>query len=474
MLAIRCEFLQGTYQASPPGRPEIAEWPPHPARLHAALVAAGWALDGGGSFPSRYREALTGLEEAGAPVLSVPAAGERTPMPTFVPRNLTPREMGTVRTAIRRGGATNALLGRVGRHFPVAVPGEQPVWFQWQIDPPDRAALEELVAAVQYLGSSRSPVCCDLSTEEAPDASLVPAAVGGSHALRVARRGDTDRLLAARLEYPPPPSGVPQGYWAPHSGPVQSGVVAGPFASVEILAFAERCPLAARDTLAVTEALRAAVLAHAGDDAPGVLHGHTDRSAAPPCDDEYGDADAAHVAFLAFPAVGHRHADTGLRGVGVALPAGLSHGDAVQIIRAVRAVGSLHVPGRGTFTLTAPAGLRSTEPERWIAPARRWRTVTPVVLDRHPRSRTNAALDAAIRQTLRYARIPAPASIEVSTVAFVPAAPHAGEMRGDRLGGGLRVHLDMRYDRPVRGPLMAGRLRHFGVGMLLPDPGDRA
>ncbi len=332
MLAIRCQFLNGTYQAAAPGDIGEPEWPPHPARLHAALVAAGWAI-GGDTFPDDARAALEWLERLDEPALDCPAeVSYRTAPGVYVPRNLTTAEVGDVLSAMRAGRDPARQSGRVMRSFPTSIPGDEPVWFLWETDENrHRGALDCLAREVQYLGSSRSPVCCDV-TDDMRAPTLRPVQSGGTHALRVARPGLTEALIAARGTYPPPPTASFAAYGSPDAPEPQPTTGAGPLDSLVVRALDRRFPLTILHTAVLTRAVREAVLAHAGDDAPAVLHGHG-------CN--------PHVAFLALANVGHTHASGQLLGIAAAIPRRADLGERRGIIDAVEAVKELHNVGVG-------------------------------------------------------------------------------------------------------------------------------
>jgi CRISPR-associated protein Csb2 len=459
MLAIRCQFLNGTYQAAAPGRIGSAEWPPHPARLHTALVAAGWAT-GGERFPDAARAALRWLERQPSPSLAFGEAGHRDSPTMFVPRNLTTAEVGDVISAIRAGRDPSRQNGRVQRQFPTTIPGDAPAWFMWDSDEPTHvAALTTLAREVSYLGSSRSPVCCDVVTERAeiPEATIAPAGGAGVRALRVARAGFTDRLLGARETWPQPTHGAMLGYDSPTTADGLEPREDRPFNELVVHPFEPSFPLTLLHASLVTRALREAVLAHAGNDAPPIVHGHGRNP---------------HIAFLALPNVGHNYSDGRILGVALAIPTDASDSEREAAITAVGKVETLRNLGIGSWRLLPARNLSTPmlSPTRWIGPARRWQTVTPVILDRHPKRRTDEALDVAIRATLSHAGVPSPRDIRCARVPWQTAALPAAAYRGSDLPNGLRLHLDLTFEHPVEGPLFAGRGRYFGVGLLKPQP----
>ena len=74
----------------------------------------------------------------------------------------------------------------------------------------------------------------------------------------------------------------------------------------------------------------------------------------------------------------------------------------LPIVDAVNAVDKLHNLGTGAWGLKAGAdrSVRTLAPNRWTRSARRWQSVTPVILDRHPKRRGQEALkDALVRRS---------------------------------------------------------------------------
>jgi len=87
MLAVALDLLTGRYGATEYNDRGRAEWPPHPARLFSALVAA-WA--DAEQPDSEERAALLWLENQGAPYLACSDASElarRRVVTVYVPGN---------------------------------------------------------------------------------------------------------------------------------------------------------------------------------------------------------------------------------------------------------------------------------------------------------------------------------------------------------------------------------------------------
>jgi CRISPR-associated protein Csb2 len=84
MLALEVVLLTGRYVATAYNDRQAAEWPPHPARLFSALVAAHFEqLDP----PEDERDALRWLETQGAPEIVAPRGAGRDVVTVFVPVN---------------------------------------------------------------------------------------------------------------------------------------------------------------------------------------------------------------------------------------------------------------------------------------------------------------------------------------------------------------------------------------------------
>jgi CRISPR-associated protein Csb2 len=447
MLAVRCELLLGSYQASDPfGPADSVEWPPHPYRLHAALVAA--ACEAGGAAPAEDAlAALRWLETQPPPAITCSVEpSRRTSARSWVPRN--PTRGGEWDRYLKAGTAVN----RVDRTFPTALPEDPVVTFIWPAVEGASDVLAGLVESVTWLGSSRSPVICAVQTV-GPEAVFVPSALG-EWQVRVAAQGITDAFVATRFAHPQPVSAPIAGY--ARAAPMlerELPPVAAPFSELLVRRVVTATQDAA-DAPALGAALRLAVLSRAGDSAPAALHGH--------------DPSRGHAAFLALCDVAHRGARGTLRGVALALPDDVTDAERTACERAFRAVNPLLLAdGQAPLALDDEiAGLATLSVDRWLGPATHWATVTPVVLDRFPR-RGRSPRDELLA-SIANAGLPDPTEVQLLAGPPLTAAPPGGAMRGE-VPPGMRVHARLRFEQPVMGPVLVGRGRFRGVGLFLPE-----
>jgi CRISPR-associated protein Csb2 len=460
MLALEVQFLLGRYAATDFRDRERPEWPPHPARLYSALVAATYEPGLGESA----RAALLWLESLPAPHLCAERApGTQTPVTVYVPVN-DPKEDLLPQRAERQP-----------RAFPSVVPQTPAVHFVWPEANPD-APLAQVLAAVAanvtYLGNSRSPVRVRL-TDSPPTPNWFPDEAGES-VLRVPRKG---RLEALRWHFQNglrPPAGAFQRYRCGAPG-VEAGAPASIYGEMVVFRLTGPVPMEIETTLRLTDVLRAAVMRRAQEvlgGVPEVLSGHTEKSTPTP---------NPHAAYVTLPFVSdtQAHADGRVMGVAVVLPRGLPAEQRRQLGRALARVDHLLVSGVGRLGLervtpeqAVPHNLR---PDTWAAPRRRWASVTPVLLDRFPR-RNGRGIDAVIVRGCAYVGLPRPVAVladRCSPLHGVEPSFRFVTRRATPTKARLYTHVQLTFAQPVRGPVLLGAGRHFGLGLLRPLQEDR-
>jgi len=383
------------------------------------------------------------------------------------------------------------------RTFPVAVPHRTTFSFAWEAQPTAevRTGLDTLCARVTRLGHSSSLVRCTV-VDRGVEPTLVPAR-DGDLVLRVMGEGQLTRLEAAFEWHQAEKSRVlparPQRYGKP-------AVAAAPHAPRSVftddwILYERRDgarPLSSRAT-DITRALRAALIEANGSDEPlpPVLSGHA----------EHGrPSERPHVAFVACPFVGHAHADASVQGCAIVLPRDVDETDRRRLLRLIATweertarEGLVELAGDGLPPLRL-ARVQTSEkqalsPSKWCRPSARFITATPIALDRHPGNLRSNSEGTAHRASIEAQRtiadacecigLPRPVSVEISLAPILPGAQPVRAFRPwpDRPGrfARARVHADIRFGRAVRGPVLLGAGRYFGLGLCLPahDRGER-
>jgi CRISPR-associated protein Csb2 len=376
------------------------------------------------------------------------------------------------------------------RTFPVVLPETPTFAFLWPTaDPsPHRAALEQLCARVTRLGHSSSLVRCSVV-----DRDLTPTLVPideGEVVLRVVGPGQLERLEQAFGHHQGIQGRVlparPQRYGSAFKTTAPSPIAESVFSTDWVLF--ERVggsrPVASRAT-DLARALRGALIElHGAHDLPSTLAGHAGS----------GPTEQPHVAFVPLPFVGHEHADSALMGCALILPRALAKKDRELLFRLVAKWEKERSDQRGNLTLaggTLPpfvvrrvdvSAKAALDPTRWCRASARFITATPIALDKNPGNlRSNrdgtsrkAALEAQQNISDACLRVVGvrPASVEVSLAPLISGAQHVRNFlpwpgRPGRTPR-VRVHADIRFEAPVRGPLLLGAGRYFGLGLCLP------
>jgi CRISPR-associated protein Csb2 len=105
----------------------------------------------------------------------------------------------------------------------------------------------------------------------------------------------------------------------------------------------------------------------------------------------------------------------------------------------------------------------------FLGPARRWRSLTPVILTGF--TRRGRPAEVCLVRALAQQGLP-PEAIESLAVFTGPIVPTACRALDYRVQGYLattpRIHAEIVFRRPIRGPLVAGRGRFSGFGLFMP------
>jgi CRISPR-associated protein Csb2 len=457
------DLLTGRYDAAGAQDRKEAEWPPHPARLFCALVAA--------TRQDADRSALRWLESQPAP--TVLAAAEHRPQvrSSYVVTNSTEKKGGN----LSHPGRTNGLRERT--HSVPTTARCRMVWPDAPITADLVETLDRLARRIPYLG--RSTGIATVTARALADGDPFEAAEDGLETYLPCGRAEAQASL--RVPYPGyleeleglHEAGMPAWEASRSKGYRRATTVAAPkeqaapsaYSDIVILRFTRVRP-GGRMTTVFTEALRSRVMSVAPDPLPAALHGH-------------GADGLPHVAFLGLPDVEHDHADGHLIGLAVAVPQ-LPAEQRRAIVQGVlggrdeNGCLRLRVPRVGQVELSYEPGLVrpwAARPERWRKGGRRWVSATPMVLDHYPR---RGDIEAEVLRSCLIAGLPAPREIEISTqpmisggVRMIPRDLPA------TVKGRLFRHVALTFDTPVAGPMLIGAGRYLGSGLFVAVSQDR-
>lgn len=270
-----------------------------------------------------------------------------------------------------------------------------------------------------------------------------------------------------------PEPGLWQGY-APVGTVAESPAPSGVFDTNLVVLALQGKRLSLPATLKLTETLRAALLSACPDPIPEWLSGHA------------GDgrpSQVPHLALLPLPFVGDAHADGRVLGVALALPRSVSAEEVGRVLGPWLQDEWGQPVERKLFAgqwLECRVALENREkpplnlrPETWIGPARRWASVTPVVLDRHfdGTDKWEKAAES-VKDAVERIGLPRPLEVLLHPVSLHAGVPRSNEfpwMTRKKDGGRMHhAHAVLVFAEDVQGPVLAGAGRFRGYGLFRP------
>lgn len=402
---------------------------------------------------------------------------------------------------------------RQPRTFPIATPAHPVFGFVWpelEAPAPRRAALERLLSRLVRVGHSSSQVrgrvatVAEISELTARVARYVPDDEAGDLVIRWVGAGQTRRLGRAFDQHrETAPRVMPARFVRYRSGatrPRRSEATRSVFGGDFVVLVRERGPrLPITSVAGLARQVRRALMSCAEQPVAEVISGHRPGGTA---------SETAHLAVVPLPVVTGPYADGALLGIALVLPRDV---DAAARAAVMRAVAGLEAQHRTEDAEDAPeiriplgdAGelllrrdvwgeeRRATlRPARWLGPARRWASATPIALDRMPgdlhdpdMERRRAAFGeaaAGVIEAVRRIGLPAPIEVDVLRSCVLPGT--AKPQRYPRFPidrerpQRVLVHARLVFAEPVEGPVLLGAGRYHGLGLFLPiedREGDR-
>ena len=527
MLALGIRYLTGYAVATDVTSRTRAEWPPHPGRVFMAMAAAHFES---GASPAE-RAALEWLERAEQPRLAASDASHRRVVKQFVPVN---DRAGPAKMALQ---CVPALTRRKAeRTFPCARPDNDHVYLIWPETNPDdrhREALAKLCRKVTRIGHSSSLV--QMWVEKTPPPwNLEPDEEGRDQFRSISEgtlaylehqfNGDAiDRFqsLAVEIEtskgsakrqarehfeaefgeqykkslLPPQPLRPVISTWQAYrrvtDGVRPAEAVSGAFARDLIVLTIQEGPVIGLESIwQLTTRLHKTVL-DTCESTPEWVSGHRD---------DGRPSTRPHLALLPLAFVSAPHADGHLMGFALAVPRdvrrrerGHALSGLLQDARGLPRDIELRAGRLGRWVLTPElrhSPPRTLDAATWTRDSETWATITPIVLDRHPRAERAKDREAWSREvadiiadSCEMQGLPRPIAVDVDRTSWHRGVPRA--VQGKSAGFPLmpvkdgqprrqQTHAWIRFAEPVAGPLSLGAGRYRGYGFCRPWKRGRA
>ena len=462
MLAISVEFLHGTFRGDGTGTANTGglrqeEWPPSPARLFAALVAADGTRKECRVTNGSELEWLEGLQP---PLIHAHAFPKVQPL---LPRYVVEQKGSPSKSSHQEYVGRSAALIRPG----VRVTSPDPhVVYLWNVAPPSEPILNGLrrrAARVGYLGTSDSPARLRVATEMPRlETDAFKPDRQGDAVINVTKRGDLqilDRIFDAWREHGAsvgrsqfPALRHQQLYRSPRSTP--------PKDRGEVVAWLRLgSPVSGRRVSALTALFKAAVLSQheAIHGEPNrLLHGHG-----------FSKRGYEIARYLALPDVGYKWSRGLIRGLALWLPPGSDstvRRRACDAALATRRLTGYGLDVRVTQAGDEPRRIAATKPQRWCRPSLSWATAFPAI---HERRHTLDLQELA--QWCRHAGLPEPVDFRSARSPLVPGAIDLAPVEVNRPGRPKLPysHVQIRFAEPVPGPVVIGSGRQRGFGLCV-------
>ena len=518
-LTISLQFPAGRYVAASWGNRDEVEWPPHPARLCLGLIDA---MHKSGNEPA-MRAALRWLCSLPPPVIMVPDVSQSDMQVLdgiYVPQN--------------PSAADDVKHTRKPRSFPVVFlnPDSPMVFFHWPdvaVPPASGAALADLLSKLPRFGHSSSLVLASLcnhppegqhdlrvfqpvKTDEVSEYSLRVNWDGLLESAEAAydadgRSKELATLVARAGQQAKPdkqlkPAASPRGrhdprhHWHGYVENPSHPIAGTPWDKrIFILKQAGGDKLGLPSTWQLTEIFHKALLdrwsrAYPGTSLPTWLSGHTAGSPG----ERTGPTKDCHLAIFPLAYVGAQHATGHIMGLGLGLPNSsqlevstaefsIQWSQALAAMFKENGVLELSPPDRAwTIQLApeeSPQPRKALLPSRWTDPNTTWTSVTPIILDRHPKPHFDKdpeawadSCAAIIRQACGRLGLPEPTRVNVSQHSPIPGVPPSFGFVAPAGTSGrpprFHVHASIQFETPIVGPLLIGAGRYRGYGLFLP------
>jgi CRISPR-associated protein Csb2 len=448
MIAIEVEFLTGISYGAQYNNPKVAEFPPHPSKLFAALVAAyeerGLGTDA--------RSALEWLETQDAPwIYANPSTSDgrgRDVHTVFVPTCYDKDQVGSTQ-------------------FPAFTPDDPHLWYIWS-DASDiihAPALQRIAENVTYLGTSMSPVRVRVHTNDSiPKPTLKPDPINGTIRLRTPSKGWLQHLEEVyeqrkRRKNIQPGPGRTTAYSVVADHQVQRPT------SIYQNVYIFRLPqgVAPDATAMISSTVRKAILSLCPGPIPDIISGHNVDGT---------PIKSPHMAITPLLDAGHRHADGHVMGFAIWVP------NAPQAIlnsleTAILRLKTLTMGRLGEMAVEyVSPSLGDRRPKTlnqytYTEESDTWASVTPALFGRHLHKKKDGGNEFA--EICQWIGLPRPVEVRFGNVSAFSGIPMASEFAPpEKYAHSTRHHIWLRFAEPVRGAVLIGAGQYSGFGLCRP------
>lgn len=524
-LALEIEFLGGVCFAAICPDNEAPDWPPQPDRIFSALVTT-WGAHEGLNQAQAERAALEWLEQQPPPMCAASDREERTTPSVFVPPNDYAIPSGELQRVAwfrnylgqgkrppKEGGhkklwqAAWSVMpderkrsGLKERLFPAARPHDPVIRYFWNEEPEESTlnALDQLARDTAYVGHSASLTRCRfMRSESAAETAQEPKRRIYKGRLQELSESYMRFLQSANKKDRPRP-GDPMTA-KPQTTEPRRSVFLDRWLILEHIG--GEMP-DARAAAIVARGIRTALMSGYGQvnaAVPAWVSGH--ESDGKPAREE------PHMAVVPLSFTGFPHADGRVLGFALVPPSNSDLLEDETFRKVLRTLAPLNdVYGRRVLEVKSAQGAaanqafalkfspsfevspgrRSLDPALYIRAARRFATVTPIVLDRFLKKQGEARsgeISEQIAVACERIGLPRPVAVFPDKHSALQGAVSAYPSgRGpawlnwrlpDSLAGRQLTHAVIEFAEPIEGPVLLGAGRFLGMGLCRALGGEK-
>lgn len=475
MLTVSVELLHCTYRGDPNGTANTGqlsrgEWPPSPARLFAALVAADGTRDKCCWKKTDGKE-LEWFEQLPPPIIFAETSPIYLHHQALLPRYV-------VRYGTGLSGGKNNLNSQqeyINRTSTLVRPGvrvstrHSVIMYRWDVEIPDDSTLTALkyrAARVGYLGTSDSPVRVRFVDKYSLDTDSADAFFPddrGQIYINIAKSGDLKILDALYDLWQENGASISRSQF-PALGQefrYRTSSLSDTFDQEgEIVARLRLSPaISGRRISMVTHLFKQSVLSHYQQifgEPPQALHGHG-----------YHGKGYETARYLALSDVGYQRSRGRIHGIALWMPPQSTSVERMRSRVATYAIRRLKSNIINAQVEPHTDGDRpiAANSWRWRGPSKEWVTAFPAIHERHHRVDLSE-----VSRWCRHAGLPEPIAVQSSRTPMVTGGVDLAPTEVNRPHRPVLPysHIWIRFEKKVTGPIVIGSGRQRGFGLCVP------